>query len=223
VGTILHVAHEVLQGLAYAHGRTDDSGKALAIVHRDVSPGNVVVSLDGDVKLIDFGIVKAHARLSRTNLGNVKGNPAFMSPEQARGGSVDARSDLFSVGLVMYYAFTGRLPYGGGSSAEAILRAANGVRPEALERLRALPAAVGRVLHKALALDPKERFQTAAAFAAAIEPHLGLGSPAATATLMQALFGGEVRPSGDIAPDDGRDGHIGRRGHVDDRQHRDRR
>ena len=221
VVTVLHVAHEVLQGLAYAHGRTDERGRALAIVHRDVSPGNVVVSLSGDVKLIDFGIVKAHARLSRTNLGNVKGNPAFMSPEQARGGAVDARSDLFSVGLVMYYGLTGRLPYGKGSSAEAILRAANGLGPDALERLRGLPPAVGRVLHKALAMDPKRRFQTAAAFAAAIEPHLGLGSPAATAMLMQALFGGDVPPSGDFAPhvtpDHDRDGH------VDDRQHRDRR
>jgi len=130
---------------------------------------------------------------------------------------VDARSDLFSVGLVMYYGLTGRLPYGTGSSAEAILRAANGLRPDALERLRHLPAAVGRVLHQALAIEPEERFQTAAAFAAAIEPHLGLGSPAATATLMRALFGGDLRPSGEVAPDHRRDGH------VDDRQHGDRR
>ena len=219
VGTVLHVAHEVLQGLGYAHGRTDERGRALAIVHRDVSPGNVVVSLSGDVKLIDFGIVKAHARLSRTNLGNVKGNPAFMSPEQARGGAVDARSDLFSVGLVMYYGLTGRLPYGAGSSAEAILRAANGLGPEALDRLRGLPPAVGRILHEALALDPKERFQTAAAFAAAIEPHVGLGSPAATAALMQTLFGGGVPPSGDVAPNVAP--NRGRDRRVHDRQHRD--
>ena len=86
----------------------DREGHRLGIVHRDVSAGNIMVSAQGEVKLFDFGIVKANRRVSQTQAGMVKGNANFMSPEQARGQTVDARADLFSLGLVMYYCLTNR-------------------------------------------------------------------------------------------------------------------
>ncbi len=97
-----YVAHETLQALQFAHDKRDKDGQPLGIVHRDVSPGNIIVSAQGEVKLADFGVVKSNRRVTKTQVGMIKGNANFMSPEQARGHHVDARSDLFSVGLVLY-------------------------------------------------------------------------------------------------------------------------
>src|SRR5205807_5219722 len=102
VGVIAYVGVELLKGLEYAHGLTNEIGRPLGIVHRDVSPENVIVSARGQVKLLDFGVVKAEGRVSRTEAGVVKGNVTYMAPEQARGLEVDARADLFSVALVLY-------------------------------------------------------------------------------------------------------------------------
>jgi hypothetical protein len=195
--TVFYIAHDILQALGYAHDRTNEEGERLGIVHRDVSPGNIVVSTTGDVKLIDFGIIKAESRLSQTNIGSVKGNPAFMAPEQARGVGVDPRSDLFALGLVMYYALTGDILYGGSSPAETIYRAANGLVAEDVARVLSLPDAAAQVIGRALALDPHARFQTAAAFASTIAPQ-ALGSRATTASLMNTLFGADLRPAGEF-------------------------
>ena len=103
-----YIAHETLQALAYAHEQRDKVGSPMGIVHRDISASNVMVSLLGEVKLSDFGIVKSNRRVSKTQVGMVKGNANFMSPEQARGQAVDHRSDLFSLGHVLYYCLAGR-------------------------------------------------------------------------------------------------------------------
>ena len=108
VAVALHAVAEILAGLDYAHRRTDEHGAPLAIVHRDVSPANVLLSVDGSVKLSDFGIAKAKTRASHTRVGRVRGKPRYMSPEQARGEALDARSDLFSAGLVLHELLTGR-------------------------------------------------------------------------------------------------------------------
>ena len=109
------------------------AGEPLGIVHRDVSPANVLVSFLGEVKLSDFGIVKAAGRVSKTDERVVKGNVSFMSPEQARGEVVDSRSDLFSAGVVMFYCLTGRALYSGDTTINQLMRAAVGpdraVRP----------------------------------------------------------------------------------------------
>src|SRR6185436_3694652 len=120
------IAHEVLQALAYAHDTCDKNGLPMGIVHRDVSAGNVMVSFQGEVKLSDFGIVKSNRRVSKTQVGMVKGNANFMSPEQARGHAVDGRSDLFSLGLLLHYCLTGELLYWGENDLETLYRAANG-------------------------------------------------------------------------------------------------
>ena len=198
VPTVFYIAHETLQALAYAHDKTNDAGEPLHIVHRDVSPGNVVVSRIGEVKLIDFGIVKSAdgSRVSHTDLGNVKGNASFMSPEQARGLAVDRRSDLFSLGLVMYRALAGEPFYLGGTTAEVFYGAATGPTAEHFERLERLPEVAARILKKALMADPADRYATAEDFAAALVPHLPSGAKASVATLLNALFGAELRSGG---------------------------
>ncbi len=117
VPVMMYIVHETLKALEYAHGKQGDSGKPLGIVHRDVSPSNVLGSARGEVKLFDFGIVKAEGRVTKTQHGVVKGNVSFMAPEQARGTETDARADLFSMGLVMFYCLTGEILYQGNTSS----------------------------------------------------------------------------------------------------------
>jgi hypothetical protein len=186
-----YVAHETLQALAYAHDRHDKGGAAMDIVHRDVSAGNVMVSLIGEVKLADFGIVKSNRRVTQTQVGMVKGNANFMSPEQARGQPVDHRSDLFSLAHVLHYALTGRLLYGGQNDLDVLYRAANGLTDADLKYLGKFPEPARGVLTKALAFDPAERFQSAAEFADALAAHTG-GGKAETTRLMRRLFGPEL-------------------------------
>jgi hypothetical protein len=102
-----HVVIEVLEGLAYAHQKRDDQGRPLELVHRDVSPSNVLLSLDGQVKLLDFGIARSQAREFETRTGVIKGKPGYMSPEQAIGSHVDARADVWSCGAVLYELVSG--------------------------------------------------------------------------------------------------------------------
>jgi len=184
---VLYIVHETLEALAYAHNRTDAAGKPIGLVHRDISPGNVMVTARGEVKLFDFGIVKGEGRVSKTDVGVVKGNVSFMSPEQARGQAVDGRSDLFSLGLVLYYGLTGEQLYPGQSTFDQLMRAATGPKTEQLKLFAELPPTSGALVARVLAVDPALRYQTAAEFAAAVAPHIA-GGKAEAAELMQRLF-----------------------------------
>jgi serine/threonine-protein kinase len=144
------------------------------------------------VKLFDFGIAKANQRQTQTQAGMVKGNANFMSPEQARGQNVDARSDLYSLGLVMFFCMTNQLLYSGDNDLDILYRAACGPTAEDLERIRQLPPPAAAILEKALAIDPAERYQNADEFAAALAPH-ATGMKAEAASLMELLFGDELR------------------------------
>jgi serine/threonine protein kinase len=188
----LTCAHEVLRALEYAHTRLGEDGQPLGLVHRDVSPANVLVSARGEVKLFDFGIVKTERRMTQTQNGIVKGNVNFMSPEQAKGGKIDARADLFSLGLLLYFCLTGDVLYRGETTYALLMKAASGPGPEELARLHALPATAAELLVRALKPNPADRFQTAAAFAEALAPSLRAG-PNDLATLMQRLFADEFR------------------------------
>ena len=189
---VLYVASETLQALEYAHSKLGDSGRSMGIVHRDVSPSNILISARGEVKLFDFGIVKAEGRVTKTQHGVVKGNVSFMSPEQARGTEVDGRADLFSLGLVIFYCLTGSVLYQGDTTYELLVKAATGPGPAELARIAALPPPCNTLLAKALAVNPAQRFQSAADFAAALAPYVG-GGAAAAASLMRALFGDDFR------------------------------
>lgn len=187
VSLTLYLAQEALKALSYAHGKTDDSGKHMGLVHRDVSPNNLMVSARGEVKLLDFGIVKAEGKLSHTQTGMIKGNVFYMSPEQARGLPVDGRSDLFSLGLVLFTAASGEPLYRGNSNYELLTRAAEGLSAAEWERVKRLPAPLPELLHRALQFDPKDRFASAEEFARAI-PVAQVGSAATMQQLMEELF-----------------------------------
>jgi len=157
---------EVAKGLHYAHERKDEGGLPLAIVHRDVSPQNVLVSREGVVKIADFGI--ASANLFREETGVLKGKFGYMSPEQARGERVDRRSDIFALGVVLYELLTGKSPYGSlkdNALADAV-RASNINPPSNVAS--EVPSALDTVVMKAISKRVEDRFQTARDMAAAI-------------------------------------------------------
>jgi serine/threonine protein kinase len=189
---VFYVAHEVLKALDYAHNRIGADGKPLQLVHRDVSPNNILLSGRGEVKLFDFGVAKAQGRITQTQFGMVKGNVRFMSPEQARGDAVDGRSDLFSLGLVLYYALAGDSLYEADTAYNLLVRAAQGPGAKEHEKLRRLPNEAQRVLDRALRADAADRFQSAAEFAQALGPFMG-GAHDGLARTMERLFGEDIR------------------------------
>jgi serine/threonine-protein kinase len=165
----------------------------MGIVHRDVSPNNVLVSARGEVKLFDFGIAKAdEGRLTHTQTGTVKGNVQYMSPEQARGEHVDARADVFSMGLVLYFLLTGRSLYRGETAYQLLVQAAQGLTEEVMPMLEKVPERHGAVLRVALESDREQRFQSAAAFENALS-QLATGTAAELAKEMQRLFGEQLK------------------------------
>jgi serine/threonine-protein kinase len=153
---------EVCAGLAYAHGRTDLEGNPLGIVHRDVSPDNILLSRAGEVKLTDFGIAKAASQLARTRPGQVKGKLAYMSPEQLRNYRIDARSDLFSLGLVLYEATVGKRAFPLGAEVDLLrsLLAGDYAPPE--RELPDYPPELAGIIARCLAVDVERRYQRAA-------------------------------------------------------------
>lgn len=157
-----------LDGLHSAHIQTDERGRPLRVVHRDVSPSNIIVPYSGPVKVIDFGIAKSAFRRTRTRVGVVKGKVHYMSPEQSEGRTLDPRSDIFSAGAVLYEALTLRLPFHAPSESEVVdlLRSADPTPPSFIDG--AIPAAVDEIVLRALSKQRKARFQTAQDFAAAL-------------------------------------------------------
>ncbi len=164
----LYLCAEVCRALGYAHARTRD-GKPLGIVHRDISPHNVLISEQGEVKLTDFGIAKALGRRERTGQGVIKGKLAFMSPEQAAGAPLDARSDLFSVGTMLYLLTTGRRPFEAPTDLEAILRVQQCKFPAPTEVKPDIAPKLAAIIAKAMDLTPSQRYQTAEEFLGDLE------------------------------------------------------
>lgn len=157
-----HIVSEAARGLEYAHAKTDAEGRALHIVHRDVSPQNIVVSWDGEVKILDFGIARSRQRSFETAVGTIKGKCAYMSPEQALGQAVDHRSDLFSLGAVLYELLTGTkaFPQPGLDALEKV-RLAEFVAAEVLRP--DLPPGLVAILRRSMARDPDQRYRSASA------------------------------------------------------------
>ena len=155
------IAIEICSALHYAHELCDEHGAPLGIVHRDVSPQNVLVSYDGDVKLLDFGIAKSSEQVMRTQAGLLKGKHGYLSPEQAQGQPVDRRSDLFSLGVCLYELLSARRLFQGSSDFSTIVRVRKGEIP-ALEGVnRDVPVELATIVHRALARERGARFQTA--------------------------------------------------------------
>jgi serine/threonine protein kinase len=157
----LYVAAQLCRGLSYAHAKRGPDGRPLGIVHRDVSPNNVLVSEQGEVKLADFGIAKADSKREQTLAGVIKGKIGFMSPEQALGRSLDARADIFSVGTVLYLMLTGRRPFHAGSELESMMLAQRAEYRPPEELNPYLSPEATAIVNRAMRLEPAQRYQTA--------------------------------------------------------------
>lgn len=164
----VYIAGEICRALAYAHQRSED-GQPLGIVHRDVCPNNVLVSMHAEVKLTDFGIAKARTRTTHTKIGMIKGKPAYMSPEQARAEVLDARSDLFSVGTVLYSLLTGKMPFPGPSDHERLIQVSGLEPPTPSSLVPELPKELSKLVVKAMAKKREDRFQSAQEMMGALE------------------------------------------------------
>jgi TonB family protein len=159
-GLALLIAARLASALDYAHRKRDFEGRQMGLVHRDVSPQNVLISFDGDVKLCDFGIAKAVSKAGQTQMGALKGKLQYMSPEQARGSAVDARSDIFSLGTVLFEMLTGERLFDGDSEM-SVLEAVRQVRVRSPRQVNpAIPREVEDIVMRALAGRPEDRFQT---------------------------------------------------------------
>ncbi len=186
VADAIYLGIEVAKGLDYAHRKNDAFGRPLNIVHRDVSPQNILISRDGGVKLLDFGIAKA------TGVGDgeseIKGKFSYMSPEQARGDAVDGRSDIFSLGIVLWETLSGETLFPYTTAAETMRLVKNAVVPDIVAIRPDVGVELGEILKVALSLRPEDRFATARDLQIALTRCLfGTGTIADSVTLAQFL------------------------------------
>jgi serine/threonine-protein kinase len=158
-----------LHGLHAAHEATNERGEALDLVHRDVSPQNILVGVDGVPRVLDFGVAKAVGRLHTTRDGRVKGKVAYMAPEQLKHGIVDRRTDIYAAGVVLWEQLTGRRMIEGESEAEMITRVIDGRIEPPSKREPGVSNALDEVVMRALSKNPEARFGTARQMARAIE------------------------------------------------------
>lgn len=169
----VRIIADAAAGLHAAHEIQNDRGESLGVVHRDVSPHNILIGADGKVKLVDFGVAKARERLTEATVaGQVKGKFGYMSPEQAAAHPVDRRSDVFALGIVLFELTTGRRLFKGESDAETLALVLSGEipRPSAIDPK--YPPALEKIVMKALSRSRRERFQTASEFEKALERYL---------------------------------------------------
>lgn len=198
IGTALTIAAGAAAGLHHAHERVGVDGKPLGIVHRDVSPSNLMVTYEGHVKLVDFGVAKAANASVETRSGTVKGKIAYLSPEQCRGRGVDRRSDLFSLGIVMWELLTVERLFKHPSDFETMAAIVNDPSPPPSSRRPDVPPELDALVLRLLAKNPDERFQTADDLLEAIEQvamqsHSAL-STSALGRFVRELFGQRPEP-----------------------------
>ena len=187
---VAYILAEACEGLHAAHELKDVGGESLNVVHRDVSPHNVMVGFDGTVKLLDFGVAKMEALESagRTKTGEVKGKTAYMSPEQAMGEPIDRRSDLYSVGTVLYECLTGRRMWGVGTDLDVLRRLALDEPPSLAADGKDVPPELARLHAKLIARDPDLRPADARAVAVELRAYLASTGVSVDADLLRAMM-----------------------------------
>lgn len=180
---------EACAGLHAAHELADGEGRSLSVVHRDVSPHNILLTLDGRVKVTDFGVAKALGKMHMTIAGQLKGKLAYMSPEQLVGGGIDRRSDVFALGNVLYETTTGERPFRGEHDPQlmAAIIMGNFEPPSAV--VRDYPPALENIVMRALAIEPEARYSTALQLRRALEEWLAVsGPPVGPPQIAQLLY-----------------------------------
>ncbi|HYQ17560.1 MAG TPA: serine/threonine-protein kinase, partial [Polyangiaceae bacterium] len=201
-GVVAWLGARAAEALGYAHELRDDSGNALHIVHRDVSPDNLFITYDGQVKLLDFGIARAAGRRSQTNLGQLKGKFRYMAPEYALGLEFDGSLDVFALGATLYEAALG-LPAFGGDEQVALRKIISGELADPREVRADFPEPLWKVLKQALAPRPEDRPSSAVQLARALDAASGLTQAqgrALLSSMMRRLFPDELgAESSDIA------------------------
>jgi serine/threonine-protein kinase len=186
------IMSSVLHGLHSAHQTKDEHGRELGIVHRDVSPQNILVGSDGTTRVLDFGVAKAAGRIQTTRDGQVKGKIAYMPPEQLSGGVVSRQSDIYAASVVFWEALTGRRLFDGETEAIVLVRAIEGkIDPPSMFNPH-LDYATDGVVMRGLARDPEHRFATARDMALAIEQTIGLASPYEVGEWVESIAADEI-------------------------------
>jgi serine/threonine protein kinase len=206
VALAVFIAKEVSSALSYAHRQKDSMGRNLNIIHRDVSPQNILVSYEGEVKVVDFGIAKAETQ-SHTKTGTIKGKLAYMSPEQAWGNPIDHRSDIFSIGIVMYEMITGKRLFKGSTEIKTLemVREAK-AEPFSPALVAVIPSELESFIMKALSKDVKSRYQDASdmeRYLGSVLLELSSGAPGIVLKkLMNDMFRDEIEAENKTAAED---------------------
>jgi serine/threonine protein kinase len=177
LGIITNVAAGMLHGLHAAHEAKDEQGRPLSVVHRDVSPQNVLVGVDGVARVLDFGVAKAAARIQVTRDGQMKGKLSYMAPEQLQGRGVDRRTDVFAAAIVTWEALTGRRLFDAEEPQEVLRMIVSEDIPPPRAVVPSIPRTIDAIVMKGLARDVLARYQTAREFAIALEEATQLASP----------------------------------------------
>jgi serine/threonine protein kinase len=191
---VARVIADAANGLHFAHEFTDSAGRNLGIVHRDISPANIYLTYQGQVKVLDFGIAKANSKVANTAAGTVKGKYVYMAPEQARGEGVDRRADVFSLGVSLYEALTFTRPFDRDNDLAILKAILEGDFPSPRKLRRDVPEELEHIVLKAMSPDPDERFQSAAEMGVALEELIigrttGGAGGGQVGAYLRALFG----------------------------------
>ncbi len=184
-----YIGAEICSGLGYAHRKRDPQGESLGIVHRDISPQNVLISHAGEVKLVDFGIAKAALRRGQTEVGVIKGKYYYMSPEQAWGDPVDQRADIFSAGIVLHELLTGEMVYQENNVPALLDKVRKAEIASPRKRRPKISPKLESIVMRAVAKEPSDRYQSAHAFGQDLTEVLYKGNPTFTASRLAQLMG----------------------------------
>jgi serine/threonine-protein kinase len=204
IGNAMRILVDTLSGLHAAHELREDDGTSLELVHRDVSPHNILVGADGVTRITDFGVARATARLTSTRGAKLKGKLPYMAPEQGIGRHVDRRADVYAAGVVLWESLTGRRLFKAEHEGELIAKILQGADRRPRELVPVIPGAIDEACMRALALDPDARYESAAAFADALETAAQQSDVRVPTTRQLAAFVHEfklkiqTRPAGDI-------------------------
>ena len=200
------IALEICKGLSYAHELRDPSGQDLHIVHRDMSPPNVLITKYGEIKIVDFGLAKANSQLERSEPGIIKGKFSYLSPEAAMGQDVDARTDIFAVGIILWELLTAQRLFMGDTDFQTVKKVQQAQIPSASAINPSVPADLERILAKSLTRDPEARYRTARELGQDLSKFMfKLGVPVSTFDIAQIVQGamkdrgkGKAKPKGSI-------------------------